>query len=33
MVPLFAGGPGAERFAGIIENFEVGERLIALVRR
>jgi alkaline phosphatase len=31
MVPIFAFGPGAELFAGIIENAEVGKRLQRLV--
>jgi alkaline phosphatase len=31
MVPLFAFGPGAERFAGIQENYEVGRTLMELV--
>lgn len=31
MVPLFAFGPGSERFSGILENDEVGRRLQALV--
>lgn len=31
MVPLFAGGPGAERFAGIIDNHEVGRLLMERV--
>lgn len=30
MVPLFAYGPGAERFAGIRENYEVGRILLEL---
>jgi alkaline phosphatase len=32
MVPLFASGPGAERFAGIIENRRVGEILLEMLR-
>jgi alkaline phosphatase len=32
MVPLFAVGPGAERFAGIMSNAQVGRRLLELVR-
>lgn len=32
MVPLFADGPGAERFAGIRENYEVGRLLMEIVR-
>ncbi|HEV2129802.1 MAG TPA: alkaline phosphatase, partial [Longimicrobiaceae bacterium] len=32
MVPLFAYGPGAERFAGIKENYEVGRLLMEIVR-
>ncbi len=31
MIPLFAAGPGAERFGGIIDNYRVGELLIAAV--
>lgn len=31
MVPLFASGPGAERFAGIIDNFRVGELIMEFV--
>jgi alkaline phosphatase len=33
MVPLFADGPGAERFGGILDNAEVGRRLRALIER
>jgi alkaline phosphatase len=33
MIPLFAGGPGAERFGGLISNDHVGRELLALVRR
>ncbi|MFV2008083.1 MAG: alkaline phosphatase, partial [Longimicrobiales bacterium] len=33
LVPLFASGPGAERFAGLKGNDEVGRILIELVRR
>ncbi len=32
MIPLFAAGPGAERFGGIIENRRVGRLLIETVR-
>ncbi|MDH3223769.1 MAG: alkaline phosphatase, partial [Gemmatimonadota bacterium] len=32
LIPLFASGPGAERFAGIIENYRVGEILLQMVR-
>ena len=32
-VPLFAKGPGAERFMGLLDNDEVGRRLIELLRR
>lgn len=32
LVPLFAAGPGAERFAGLQENYEVGRKLQELVR-
>jgi len=31
MVPLFAFGPGADRFSGILQNDEIGRRLQALV--
>jgi len=33
MVPIFAIGPGAERFGGLIRNDEVGQALLDLVRR
>jgi alkaline phosphatase len=33
MVPLFASGPGAERFGGIIDNFKVGQMLLEIVGR
>jgi alkaline phosphatase len=33
MVPLFAAGPGAERFGGIKDNFRVGQILMELVKR
>lgn len=33
MVPIFAAGPGAERFAGLRENYQVGQALMELVRR
>ena len=33
MVPLFAMGPGAERFGGILDNYRVGQLLLELVRR
>ncbi len=33
LVPLFASGPGAERFGGLKENDEVGRILMELVRR
>jgi alkaline phosphatase len=33
MVPLFASGPGAERFGGIKDNWEIGALLIEAVRR
>lgn len=33
LLPLFAQGPGAERFAGIIRNDRVGQILLELVRR
>jgi alkaline phosphatase len=32
LVPLFAQGPGAERFGGLLTNEQVGQRLIAAVR-
>lgn len=32
LIPLFASGPGAERFSGIIENYRVGEILLEMVR-
>lgn len=32
LLPLFASGPGAERFAGIIENFRVGQILLEMLR-
>ncbi|HSM04614.1 MAG TPA: alkaline phosphatase [Longimicrobiales bacterium] len=33
LVPLFAAGPGAERFGGIIRNDEVGRILLEMARR
>jgi alkaline phosphatase len=33
MVPLFASGPGSERFGGIIDNFKVGQILLEFVGR
>lgn len=33
MVPLFASGPGAERFGGIKDNWRIGELLLEVVRR
>jgi len=33
MVPLFASGPGAERFGGIQDNWEIGRLLLETVRR
>jgi len=33
LVPLFASGPGAERFGGIKENWEIGELLREAVTR
>jgi len=33
MIPIFASGPGADEFGGIIENWRVGELLIEAVRR
>ena len=32
LIPLFASGPGAERFGGIIENREVGQILLEMLR-
>ncbi len=32
LVPIFADGPGAEQFSGLIANDEVGRRLVRLVR-
>lgn len=32
MVPIFAKGPGAERFRGVVRNDEIGRRLLAAVR-
>lgn len=32
MIPLFAYGPGAERFGGIKENYEIGRLLMEIVR-
>ncbi len=33
MVPLFASGPGAERFAGVQDNWEIGRLVFEAVRR
>jgi len=33
MVPLFASGPGAQAFAGMIDNYRVGQMLLEIVRR
>ncbi len=33
MVPLFASGPGAEAFGGMIDNYRVGQMLLEIVRR
>ena len=33
MVPLFASGPGAEAFAGMIDNYRVGQLLLRIVHR
>jgi alkaline phosphatase len=33
MVPLFASGPGAEAFGGMIDNHRVGQMLLEIVRR
>lgn len=32
MIPLFAKGPGAERFGGVKENYRIGQLLLELVR-
>lgn len=33
MIPLFASGPGAEQFGGMIDNYRVGELLLEYVRQ
>jgi alkaline phosphatase len=33
MIPLFARGPGAERFGGVKDNFKIGELLIETIRQ
>jgi len=33
MVPLFASGPGAQAFGGMINNYRVGQMLLEIVRR
>jgi alkaline phosphatase len=33
MVPLFASGPGAANFGGMIDNHRVGQMLLEIVRR
>lgn len=33
MVPLFASGPGAEAFGGMLDNYRVGQMLLEIVRR
>lgn len=33
MVPLFASGPGAEAFGGMIDNYRIGQMLLEIVRR
>jgi alkaline phosphatase len=33
MVPIFAYGPGAEEFMGIMENSDVGKQLISLIQK
>jgi len=33
MVPLFASGPGAEAFGGMIDNYRVGQLLLEIVRK
>ena len=33
MVPLFASGPGAERFGGIMDNTKIGQLLMEIVKQ
>jgi alkaline phosphatase len=33
LIPVFAGGPGAERFAGVLDNARVGQHLLEAVAR
>ena len=33
MIPLFASGPGAQAFAGMIDNYRVGQMLLEIVRK
>jgi alkaline phosphatase len=33
LIPIFAAGPGAERFSGILDNYRVGELLMDIVRQ
>jgi len=33
MIPLFASGPGAEAFGGMIDNHKVGQMLLEIVRK
>jgi alkaline phosphatase len=33
MVPLFASGPGADAFGGMIDNYRIGQMLLEIVRR
>ena len=33
LIPIFAAGPGAERFGGILDNYRVGELLMDIVRQ
>ncbi len=33
LVPLFAVGPGAEQFAGVIDNHQIGQILLDTMRR
>ncbi len=33
MVPLFASGPGAQAFGGMIDNYRIGQMLLEIVRR
>jgi alkaline phosphatase len=33
MVPLFASGPGAEAFGGMLDNYRIGQMLMEIVKR